>query len=69
MEVRFIIKLVCSNAGSKWWEEDADRVDEEANQVLTLSFSHVTGDFHRQKDIFQALSLHDFNKILSNLQD
>jgi len=31
--------------------------------------SHVAGNLQRQHDIFQALSLHDFNKIISNLKD
>jgi hypothetical protein len=38
-------------------------------RYLVRLFSHVSGNIMRQKEIFEALSLQDFNKIIANLKD
>ena len=50
-------------------EENADRVHEKTSRVDVSLLSHVAGNPQRQLEIFSALSLHDFNKIVSNLKD
>jgi hypothetical protein len=48
---------------------DVDRVNEKTCNVSALGFSHVSNNPQRQLEIFEALSLQDLNKIITNFKD
>ena len=57
------------NAGVKRVKEALDRIYEKISDVILPSSSHVSNNSQRQKEIFEALSLQDLNKIILNLRD
>ena len=57
------------NAGVERVKEALDRIDEKISDVILPSSSHVSNNSQRQKEIFEALSLQDLNKIILNLRD
>ena len=64
-----IVIITYSNVGSGWVKKDVDIIYEKIDWVFTNQYSHVAGNHQRQRDIFDALSLNDFTKILANLKD
>lgn len=50
-------------------EEAAHLIHEKISHVFRPPHSHVSNNPQRQKEIFEALSLQDLNKIILNLRD
>lgn len=63
------INIIILNEPPKRRQKDAYLVDEEASHVLNQLCRHVFNNPQRQNEIFDALSHHDLNKIILNLQD
>jgi hypothetical protein len=57
------------NAGVERGKEAVDRIDEKIGDVIVIRDRHVSNNPQRQKEIFEALSLQDLNKIILNLRD